>query len=80
METIIAVSLVIIAMEILVAIIFFIVTLLQIRQAARAIEVLTYRADEEVENFSTTMRSGWIHVLQAAASIAAGFYTSRRKD
>ena len=80
METIIALSLVVIAVEFLIAIVFFILTLVQIRAAARAIEVLTYRVDDEVDNFSTTMRSGWLQVLQATASLAAGFWNSRNKD
>ncbi len=79
--SIIAVFVGIIALELAVAMIFLIAALLHIRQAARAVEVLTYRVDEEVDHVGTLMRSGWMKVIQTAVSGMVGVWSgSRRKD
>ena len=83
METflaVIAICLGLIVVELAVALIFFVLAILHVRQAARAVEVLTYRVDEEVDHFGGVLRSGWMRSLQAFASVAAGFWTGRRKD
>ncbi|MFA6318040.1 MAG: hypothetical protein WC943_11525 [Elusimicrobiota bacterium] len=78
METIVAVCLVLIVLELLVALIFFVTMILQLRQTARAVEVLTYRVDEEVDHVGTVMRSGWLQTLSAVASVVAGFWAGRK--
>ena len=82
METylvVIAICLGMIVIELAVALVFFVLAILHVRQAARAVEVLTYRVDEEVDHFGTVMRSGWVRSIQAMASVAAGFWTGRNK-
>lgn len=80
METIIAVCLVLIVLELLVALIFFVGTLMALRQTARAVEILTYRVDEEVDHVGTVMRSGWLQTLSAMASVVAGFWAGRKGE
>ncbi len=80
METFIAVCLGILVVETTVVLIVFVSTLLSVRQAVRAVEVLTYRVDDEVDHFGTLMRSGWLRALQGMASVAAGFWSGRRRD
>ncbi len=77
--SIIAVFVVIIALEFAVALVFLIAALLHIRQAARAVEVLTYRVDEEVDHVGTLMRSGWMKVVQTAVSGMFGVWEGRRR-
>ncbi|MBI5210095.1 MAG: hypothetical protein HY927_09005 [Elusimicrobia bacterium] len=79
METIVAVCLCLIVIELAVALVFFVATLLTLRQTARAIEVLTYRIDEEVDHFGSVMRSGWLQTLSAAASVVAGLWAGRQQ-
>jgi hypothetical protein len=78
METIVAVCLVLIVVELLVALIFFVNMVIQLRQTARAVEVLTFRVDEEVDHVSTVMRSGWLQSLSAVGSVVAGFWAGRK--
>ncbi|MBI5883786.1 MAG: hypothetical protein HZB91_11870 [Elusimicrobia bacterium] len=78
MDTIVAVCLVLIVLELLVALIFFVTMILQLRQTARAVEVLTYRVDEEVDHVSTVMKSGWMQSLSAVGSVVAGFWAGRK--
>lgn len=80
MTTLIAVCAVIITLELALGLAFFIAGLLRIQQAARAIEVLAYRLDEEVDHAGSLMRSGWMKALQSAASVAFGIWSGRRRD
>ena len=74
----IAICLGLLTLEFGIAIAFLIATLFSVRQAARAFETLAYRVDEEVDQVSNAMKSGWMKALQAAVGVAAGFWTGRR--
>lgn len=78
MTIFIAVCLGIITLELAVVLAFLIATLISVREAARAFETLAYRVDEEVDQVSNAMKTGWMRALQAAAGIAASFWTGRR--
>ena len=70
METLIAVCLAVIAVELSILVVVLIITLLQIKKAAQAVEVLTYRVDQQVASFGDTVRSGWLRVFGTAISFA----------
>ncbi|MEE8424234.1 MAG: hypothetical protein V3S11_00315 [Elusimicrobiota bacterium] len=73
MDTLIAYSVAVLATTHLLAMIFFVVVLLQIRKSAQAVEVLAYRTQEQIEklnattekvrDFATSVQSGWLKIL-----------------
>ena len=74
METFIAVCLAVLVVELSILMAALVATLLQIKKAARAVEVLTYRIDHQVAAFGETVHSGWARVFQAALNLAARFF------
>jgi len=44
--------------------------LLQLKKAALAVEVLTYRVDHEVAAFGESMRSGWLQFFSTLFNLA----------
>ena len=76
--TFIAVCVGLIALELGVLCIGLLVAVFRVKRAAEAFEVLTYRLEEQLLHFSNGLRSGWVKVLQAGASVAAGLWKSRR--
>ena len=77
---VIAVCAVVVAIELGIAIAGFVLMTLAIREGARAVEMLAYRVDEEVEHVGTTMRSGWVRSLQALAGIASGIWLGKKRE
>ena len=73
MEIIIAVCLAVIAVELSVLVVVLIITLLQIKKAAQAVEVLTYRVDQQVASFGEAVRSGWLHLFGTALNLASRY-------
>jgi len=69
METFIAVCLAILVVEFSVLMVVLIMTLLQIKRAAQAAEVLTYRVDHQVAAFGETIRSGWMQFFGAILTL-----------
>lgn len=73
MDTLIAVSVAVLAATHLIAMIFFTVVLLQIRKSAQAVEVLAYKTQDQIEklnattekvrDFAFSVQSGWLKVL-----------------
>jgi hypothetical protein len=80
MQTFMAVCLAIIALELGVACAAFVLMALGLREAARAIEMLAYRVDEEVEQVGSAMRSGWVKSLQTLAGVVSGVWFNRKRD
>jgi hypothetical protein len=70
METLIAVCLSVIVVELGILVVALIITLLQIKKAARAVEVLTYRVDQQVASFGEAVHSGWLNVFGAVLKLA----------
>lgn len=79
MTTVIAVCLVIITVELGILIVALVIASLRMRDAARAIEVLAYRVEEQVLSFGNGMRSGWMKALQTGASLVGSFVGARRR-
>ncbi|MFA6004200.1 MAG: hypothetical protein WC881_09035 [Elusimicrobiota bacterium] len=74
METFIAVCLAVLVVEITVLVIALVMTLLQIKRAAQAVEVLTYRIDHQIEAFGATVSSGWFSLAQGALRLFGRFF------
>lgn len=51
---------------------------LKVQKTAQAVEVLTYRVEEQVSSFGNGLQSGWLKALQVGASLAGGVWRSRR--
>jgi len=68
MDTIIAVCLALIVIELAVMIAVFTVAMLKIKDAAAAVEVAAYRVDQEVLSVGETFRSGWMGTLKTVLS------------
>lgn len=79
MNTFIAVCLGLITLELGVLIVVLIAALLKIRQAAQAVEVLSYRLEEGVGEISSTLSSGWLKILPAAATFLGGWWSGRKR-
>jgi len=73
METLIAVCLAVIAVELSILVVVLIITLLQIKKAAQAVEVLTYRVDQQVASFGEAVRSGWMHLFGTILNLASRY-------
>ena len=73
METFIAVCLAVLVAELTILIVVMIVTLLQIRKAAQAVEVLTYRVDQQVASFGEAVRSGWLQMFGTIINFAGRY-------
>ena len=71
METFIAVCLAVLVAELSLLVVVLIITLLQIRKAAQAVEVLTYRVDQQVASFGEAVRSGWLHLFGTVLNLAS---------
>jgi preprotein translocase subunit SecG len=74
METFIAVCLAVLVMELTVLIAVMIVTLLQVKKSAQAVEVLTYRVDQQVASFGEVVASGWMRILGTALNLASRYF------
>jgi hypothetical protein len=74
METFIAVCLAAVVVELSVLVAVLIITLLQIKKAAQAVEVLTYRVDQQVASFGEAVRSGWLHLFGTALNLAGRYF------
>ena len=70
MLTFIAVCLAVIVVELSILVVVLIITLLQIRKAAQAAEVLTYRVDQQIASFGEAVRSGWLHLFGSVFNLA----------
>ncbi|MEK7858590.1 MAG: hypothetical protein AAB320_05550 [Elusimicrobiota bacterium] len=77
MQTIIAVSLAVIAVEIAVGMAALVYAALKIQKAAEAVEVTAYRVDEQVMNFGSRINDGWMGTGIKAALALAGHLFSR---
>ncbi len=73
METFIAACLAIIVLELSILVVIMIITLLKIKKAAQAVEVLTYRVDHQVASFGQAVRSGWLHLFSSVFNLAGRF-------
>ena len=81
MQTVTAVCLVLITLELGVLVIAGVIVALRVKDTAQAVEVLAYRVEHEVENVGSTLRSGWVRSLGAAASVVGGLWSGRsRRD
>ena len=89
MTTTATVCLVILAATHLTALIFFAALLLQLRRSAQAVEVLAYRAQEQVErvgeatskvkDLAGSLGSGWIRAAMIALSAAMAYWARGRR-
>lgn len=79
METLLAVSVAVIAVELGVIMFAALLLALRVKRTAQAVEVLAYRVEEQVESFGSTMRSGWMRGLQTVAGLLGGFWSGRRQ-
>ena len=70
MDTVIAVCLVLIVLELAVMIAVFAYAMLRVKDAATAIEVAAYRVDQEVLSAGESLRSGWGGTLKSIVSAA----------
>jgi hypothetical protein len=73
METFIAVCLAVLVVELSILVVVLIITLLQIKKAAQAVEVLTYRVDQQVASFGDAVRSGWLHLFGTVLNLASRY-------
>ncbi len=73
METFIAVCLAVLVLELSVLIAVMVVTLLQVKKAAQAVEVLTYRVDSQVASFGEAVRSGWLHLFGTVLNLVSRY-------
>jgi hypothetical protein len=71
MQIFIAACLAVLVAETSILVAVLIVALLQIRKTAQAVEVLTYRADQQVASFGDAVRSGWMHLFGTALNLAS---------
>ncbi|MFI5349960.1 MAG: hypothetical protein ACHQ2Z_10480 [Elusimicrobiota bacterium] len=74
MDTFIAVCLGLIVLELAVMIGVFAVAMLKVRDAAQAVEVASYRVDQEVQSFGESMRSGWVGAMKNIVSVGMRFF------
>ncbi|MEK7388891.1 MAG: hypothetical protein AAB036_04270 [Elusimicrobiota bacterium] len=74
METIIAVCLVLIVLELALMIGVFALVMLKVKNAAQAVEVAAYRVDEEVLSFGQSLRSGWGETMRTCLSAALAIF------
>lgn len=79
METFSAVCLAVIAIELGALVGFGIYTLLKIRRAAEALEIVAYRVDHQVISVGETLREGWAGAGLKAALGLAGYLWGARK-
>jgi hypothetical protein len=77
METFIAVCLAILVLEAGILITVLAVALLQVKRAAQAVEVLTYRVDGQVASFGQAVSSGWLHFFGTILNLVSR-YTGKR--
>ena len=73
METFIAVCLAVLVAELSILVVVLIITLLQVRKAAQAVEVLTYRVDQQVASFGEAVRSGWLQLFGTVLNLASRY-------
>ena len=73
MDTFIAVCLAVLVVELTVLIVVLIATLLQMRKAALAVEVLAYRVDQQVSSFGEAVRSGWLRLFGTVLNLASRY-------
>lgn len=80
METLMAVSLAVIAVEIGIGMAALVFAALKIKKAAEAVEVTAYRVDEQVMNFGNKMNhGGWMGTgVKAALALAGHFWNKGR--
>jgi hypothetical protein len=78
MTTFIGVCLAIIAIELAILIAGLLMAAMHISRAARAIETLAYRIEENVQHVGDGLRSGWMKTLGIAARMAGGFWSGRK--
>jgi hypothetical protein len=74
METFIAVCLAVLVVELSILVVVLITTLLQIKKAAQAVEILTYRVDQQVSSFGDAVRSGWLRLFGTAINLASRYF------
>ena len=75
MDTFIAVCLALIVLELAVMIGVFAVAMLKVRDAAQAVEVASYRVDQEVQNLGESMRTGWVGAMKNIVSVGLRFFS-----
>ncbi|MBI2362555.1 MAG: hypothetical protein HYV15_04150 [Elusimicrobia bacterium] len=90
MLTFIAVCLGLLTVAHIAAAVVLIVTLLQVRRAAEAAEVVAYQAQDQVGRFAEaarkveglagTLGSGWVKAGTAALGVLIAFWTARRRN
>jgi hypothetical protein len=78
MTTFIAVCLGLIVLELGVLVAALAYAALKVQKTAQAVEVLTYRVEEQVSTFGNGIHSGWMKALQVGASLAGGIWRGRR--
>ena len=76
MMTFIAVCVGLITVEFGIVAAFLIVTFLQLRRTARAVEVLAYQIEDQVSYIGATLKSGW---WQTILSFVGGWWTGRKR-
>jgi O-glycosyl hydrolase len=74
MDTFIAVCLGLIVVELAVMIGVFAVAMLRVRDAAQAVEVAAYRADQQIQSFGESLHSGWGQALKSILSVGMAFF------
>ena len=74
MDTIIAVCLALIVVELGGMIAIFAVAMIRVKDAAQAVEVAAYRVDQEVQTFGESMRTGWIQTVKSLVSVGMRFF------
>ena len=78
MMTFVAVCLALIVLELGILVGALAYAALKVQKTAQAVEVLTYRVEEQVSSFGNGMHSGWMKALQVGASLAGGIWRQRR--
>lgn len=68
MDTVIAVCLVLIVVELALMIGVFAYVMLRVKDAACAVEVAAYRVDQEVLSVGESLRGGWGSMIKTAVS------------
>ncbi len=79
MTSFMAVCLGLIVLELGLVCAFLILTLLKVKRAAEAAEVLAFRLDQEVATIGSAMRSGWWRALEGLLSFAGTLWGGRRR-
>jgi hypothetical protein len=74
MQIFIAACLAVLVAELSILVAVLTVTLLQIRKTAQAVEVLTYRADQQVASFGEAVRSGWMHLFGTVLNLGSRYF------